>query len=242
MNSQDRRAEGRVDCKNGGLDRQALLKVDRLCGSQRVTEAIYRHVSQHAWAFDTRPLRVLDIASRDVSIPLRWAHRLTRRGRPIELTLARTGGDKSAGAAIAEARDAGLTVDMFPLESLTSPTPGGFDLVTSLHVLHRLNPHQAFRHLQTLQVSTTGPLVVCDYERSRLNRLLAIAASRISSRDKQVHQLADECIGNAFSLSEFQELAVDALARPVQVEHLFPCHFIGACSEQMVTEPVPAFA
>lgn len=243
MISRDRQAQRTADCVGRGPQcRRAAASADRLCGLRHVSEVVYRHIRRQAWATGSRPLSLLDVGSRDLSIPLGWAARLLREGRELELTLACLDDNFDQPDQIDAARRQGIPVHTVRLGSLTAPLPGGFDLVTSIHVFHQLTPHQAFCQMQSLQCSTAGPLIICDYERSRLNRWVVKLAARLRSRDRLVRRAADDCIGNAYSLPEFKELALAALARPVTVERVFPCHLLLACDAQMVSAAVPAFA
>jgi hypothetical protein len=62
------------------------------------------------------------------------------------------------------------------------------------------------------------------------------------SRDPMARRSTTDRILAAYSVAEFQRIAEDALARPVNVESLFPCHLMMSCEEQAVAEAVPAFA
>jgi hypothetical protein len=90
--------------------------------------------------------------------------------------------------------------------------------------------------------ATSGPLIVCDYARSVPNLWLAKLGCRAMLHGPAARQATIDSIRNAYSRQEFQQLAEQALARPVKMESLFPYHFAMSCEEQTISEPVPAFA
>jgi len=206
--------------------RQIGGSLKRLQSFSGVSGSIYRCIQRIPVTH--RPLRVLVIPTPDVEVPLSWAKRSRQSGREIELTLVNVLHNPSTDALISRAIDQDHSVKCIDIDLPSGNIPTGFDIVTSLYLMHRLRDDQIFRLLQSFAYASDGRLVVCDFARSRANALLARSAWR------SVHA--------SYSIDEFQQLAQRALSRPVQIHSVFPCHFIMACKEQTICEPVPAFA
>jgi len=221
---------------------QVTIGMERLRRFSGIDRVVFRQIDRYALALRNGPLRVLVVPATEIEIPLSWARESRKVGREIALTLIDVATSESARSRLDEAIREGYSINCVDGDATQSPFPVGFDLVTSLHFMHRLDDRQAFRQLQMMSGSTNGPLIVCDYARSKINLWLAKATSRVCSRSPIVHQSCEKQIRAAFSIDEFQRLAQAALARPVKVEPVFPCHFIMACKEKTVPVPMPAFA
>ncbi len=222
--------------------RLVTIGMDRMVRFGGIARIVHRHIDRHAMATPNRTLQVLVMPITAVEIPLGWARRSRKLGREIALTLVSADPDQCAESKIKAAIRDGYQIQCVEFEYQRMPTLTVFDLVVSLDWMHQLDRHQAFRQLQTMIGSTEGPLLVCDYARSRTNATLAKAASHLCSRSPIVHAAAESRIRGAYSIDEFRRLAEDALARPVNVRPLFPCHFIMTCDEKIISQPVPAFA
>ena len=206
--------------------RQISGSLKRLRMFSGVSGSVYRCI--HRIPVTHRPLRVLVIPTPNVEVPLSWAKHSRQSGREIDLTLVNVAHNPNADALISQAIDQGHSVKCVDIDLQSGKIPTGFDIVTSLYLMHRLRDDQVFRILQSFAYSSGGRLIVCDFARSRANVLLARSAWRT--------------VQASYSIDEFQLLAERALARPVQIRTFFPCHFIMACKEQTNSEPVPAFA
>jgi hypothetical protein len=207
-----------------------------------VARRIYRHIDRQAIAIANRPLRVLVVPTPNVEIPLSWAKRSRASRCEIELTLVDVPHSEFVRSHIDAAIADGYSINCVDVDCLHHPIPVGFDMVISIYLMHSLRSDEAFRQLQSMIGSTAGPLIVCDIARSHTNAWLAKLASRAVSRNPAVHELAEQHIRSAYSVDEFRRIAQSALARPVEVHSLFPCHFIMVCQEQTNSDPVPAFA
>jgi len=221
---------------------QLTIGIERLRRFSGIDRVVFRPIDRSALALQNGPLRLLVVPATDIEIPLFWARESRKVGREIALTLIDVAPSDSTRSRIDEAIGEGYSIKCVDGNTTQTTFPVGFDLVTSLHFMHQLDDGQAFRQLQMMSGSTNGPLIVCDYARSQANLWLAKAASRVCSRSPTVHQSIEKQIRIAYSIDEFQRLAQDALARPVKVEPVFPCHFIMACKEKTVPVPMPAFA
>ena len=215
-----------------------LARLNRISG---VASTMYRHLRRQALSQPNRPLTVLDVASGAGDVPISWAKKARRDGLNLQMTLL----DASAVAVEEQqrrARRAGVDVLSLQHDCLKTPLPAGFDVVTSSLFMHHLDDHQVFKLLQSMQAATDGAMIVCDLERSRLNLALVSIGARLVTRSSVVHTDASLSVRGAFSLEEFRQLANSALARPVRIKRAFPCRFIATFEEEVVPEPVPAFA
>jgi ubiquinone/menaquinone biosynthesis C-methylase UbiE len=240
------------DQQPGLMDDPKLAKPDReraLAGLARlnrvsgVAGAMYHHLRRYArvHALENRPLSVLDVASGAGDIPLAWGRRAKREGLNMQLTLL------DSNSVVVEAqqqRARRMDVEVLSLQHdcLKTPLPAGFDVVTCSLFLHQLDEHQAFRLLQEMQSATENAMVICDLERSRTNLVVVQIASRLLTRSKIVHHDAANIVRSAYTMNEFEDLAQNALARPIRVRRVFPCRMLAICDEQTVSQPVPAFA
>lgn len=222
---------------------RALAGWARLNRISGVAGAMYRHLRRYALtsAGDNRPLTILDVASGAGDIPLAWVRRAKREGLNMQLTLL------DSNSVVLEvqqrrARRLGLEILSLQHDCLKTPLPSGFDVVTCSLFLHRLDEHQAFRLLQEMQAATENAMVICDLERSRTNLLVVQIASRLVTRSRIVHHDAARIVRSAYTMKEFEELAQNALARPIRVQRIFPCRMLAVCDEQTVRQPALAFA
>jgi hypothetical protein len=230
------------DCRLSDEDRRrALIASQRIHRFSGVARVVYRYIDRHA-AIHSGPLRILVVPCPDIEIPLSWARRSRKSGTLIEYVLVNVDPHDAVRSKIDLAIAQGDAIECIDLDCSRGSIPAGFDLIVSMYCMHRLREDQIFRQLQSMITSTGGPLLVCDYARSTTNVWLAKIASGVLSRNPTVRQSAANHILTAYSIDEFQRVAEEALARPVKVEPLFPCHFIMACEEKAIPEAVPAFA
>lgn len=208
-------------------------KLRQICGTWKmlrrlsgISSTVYRYIDRIATA--QRPTRVMVVPTHDAEIPLSWAKRSRLAGREIDLTLVNVSHDPSTDALISQRIDEGYAIQCVELDLPNDRLPTGFDVVTSLYLMHQLREDQVFRRLQTFACASDGPLVVCDFARSQVNAWLAQSASPL--------------VRASYSIDEFRRLAERALARPIHIRSAFPCHFVMVCEEQTKSEPVPAFA
>lgn len=220
---------------------RAMAGLSRLNRCTGIASVMYRHLRRQARALRGRPLCVLDVASGAGDVPIAWARRAQRDGLNLQLTLL----DVSATAVDEQqrrARAAGVNVLSLQHDCLKSPLPGGFDVVTCSLFMHHLDDHQAFCLLQSMQAATDDAILICDLERSAMNLALVRIASQLVTRSPIVHSDAVTSVRGAYTPAEFQSIAADALARPVRVKRVFPCRFLVTFEEEVVVDPVAAFA
>ena len=186
-------------------------------------------------------LKVLDVASGSGDVPIGWIARAKRQGWNIDLTCL----DNRSTACEEQQRRArrhGLSVNSIQQDCLTHSLPTGFDVVTCSLFFHHLTNTQVFQLLQSLQAASSGGLVLCDLERSRLNLEMVRIASHCLTRSPVVHYDATTSVRAAFTINEFQTIASSALARPFRIHRVFPCRFVLTASELIAKGAIPAFA
>ncbi|GAA4461978.1 methyltransferase domain-containing protein [Novipirellula rosea] len=220
------------------------VRMDELRLNQvtRVADALYPLITRYqSSAAGGRPLTVLDVSSGNGDLAVRWAVKAARDRRDIRITTVDTNRH-----AIEEqqrlAKRSAVEVRSIQLDCFQSPLPHGFDVVISTMLMHRLDDSQAFRLLQSMQVSCQRAMIVCDFKRSRLNCALVNVASRLLVRSAVCRHDAVARIHSSFSEPEIARIARSALGRPVNIRPLLPCHFVLVADEAVQTEMVPAFA
>ena len=220
---------------------QALRGLARLNRASGIESSMFRMIRRFLRERPDRRLRVLDVASGSGDVPIAWVRRARREGWRLDLTLA----DNRQTACDEQQRRAALgdvSVQSIQLDCLAGSLPTGFDVVTCSLFFHHLTNPQVFQLLQNMQASTSGGLLLCDLERSRLNMELVRIASRCLTRSPVVHHDAITSVRAAFTMNEFREIASSALARPFEMKRVFPCRFVLVTTEATSKSPVPAIA
>ena len=217
---------------------RGLARLNRLSG---IGPSLFRSIRGFVQHRPDRRLRVLDVASGSGDVPIRWVRKATREGWKLDLTLL----DNRQTACDEQQRRAseqGVSVTSIQSDCLTQPLPSGFDVVTSSLFFHHLSNPQVFQLLQAMQSASSGGLILCDLERSRINLELVRLASRCLSRSTVVHHDALASVRAAFTMSEFSGLASSALGRPFRIHRVFPSRFVLITKESVVRSPIPAIA
>ncbi|MCP4890779.1 methyltransferase domain-containing protein [Rubripirellula sp.] len=221
--------------------RQALAGLARLNRCSGVASTMYRYLRRFASSFGDRPLTVLDVASGSGDVPLSWLQRAKRDQWQLQLTML----DISSTAVEEQenrAKKLGVSALSLQQDCLNGPLPGGFDLVTCSLFMHHLDEQQVFRLLQSMQAAAQHGMVVCDLERSQFNLMLVNLGAKLLSRSRVVHHDAAASVRAAFTSGEFEQIARQALARPIRMHRAFPCRFIAVVAETAVEQPVPTLA
>ncbi|MGB7327050.1 MAG: methyltransferase domain-containing protein [Rubripirellula sp.] len=215
-----------------------LAKLNQFTG---VAAAMYRHLRINARARKSSPMRVLDLASGAGDVPIAWARRARREGLRLQITTL----DLSSSAIEEQQRrasDAGVTIKSLQMDCLSGPLPCGFDFVTCSMLMHRLEQRQAVRLLQSMQATSEDGILVCDFDRSRLNLCLVSTGVHLLSRSPVVHEDIAARVRSSFTADEFKNVAESSLGRPVRVRRVLPCHFLVTLEARSVPETTVAFA
>ncbi|TWU26190.1 hypothetical protein Pla52o_00420 [Novipirellula galeiformis] len=219
--------------------RISMARWNRFTG---IADGLYRQIARYQIAHrGRRPLRVLDVSTGNGDLAVRWAVQAARHRCDLHITSV----DPNAHS-IAEqqrlAKQSQVEVQSVQLDCIASPLPCGFDVVVCSMLMHRLDEAQAFRLLQSIQFSAQQAVIVCDLNRSRLNHALVKLASRLCTRSHVYRHDAVAGIQAAFSEQEISRIAQSALARPIQLRPLFPCHFLLVADETVDPVVASAFA
>jgi 2-polyprenyl-3-methyl-5-hydroxy-6-metoxy-1,4-benzoquinol methylase len=204
----------------------ALARINWLSASARILwPAIRRLCRDRQKAGDTRPVRVLDVATGGGDVPVR----LWRQARRREIALEISGCDFSAVAlehAHRQAERSGADVRFFSLDVLAEPIPTGYDILTCSLFLHHLDEEQALILLRKLRESAGTLALVNDLARGLVGWWAAYLGSRILTRSPVVHVDALLSVEGAFTPAEALALAHQAEWGGATVGRRFPFRYL----------------
>ena len=214
---------------------------------RRVADVLFGRLVHYSEFVNDRPLRVFDLNSRSGKIPIRIACRAKSFGLNLDITM--TFCDPSQQGIqqeLAERMDVVVRSMRF---DLARPSIPSCDVILCDSVLHLLDEHQVFTLLQAMQQSADRAFLVSDLKRSRVNALLLPLQARLLSGPRNLfrpvcpasHDMA-ALVRSSYTPAEVEKIAHMALARPVQMESLFPGHFLLIADETIVPVATPAFA
>lgn len=216
-----------------GLDpndhRQALegiARINRISASPRILWPPVRDLARlRRKAGDTRPLRVLDVATGGGDVPSGLWRLGQRKGLPVEVA----GCDFSPVALeYARATAARLQADVqfFQLDLLTDPIPQGYDVITCSLFLHHLDEEQAVTVLRKMREAAGTLALVNDLARGKLGWWAAYFGSRLLTRSPMVHVDALLSVEGAFTPDEALAVAHKAGWDGAEVRRKFPFRFL----------------
>ena len=220
--------------------RWALKGLARLNRFSGVEGLMFRAIRRIARSRADGKLSLLDVASGSGDVPIGWVRRAEKEGWRLDVTLV----DNRQVACDEQQRLAGkvgVSVKSLQCDCLRETLPSGFNVVTSSLFFHHLNDSEVFQLLQAMQLASSGSMVLCDLERSKINFALVALASRCLTRSPVVHYDALASVRAAFTIDEFGSIARSALARPVRIQRAVPCRFLVTVDEVAAEERIPAF-
>jgi 2-polyprenyl-3-methyl-5-hydroxy-6-metoxy-1,4-benzoquinol methylase len=172
---------------------------------------------------NSRPTRILDLATGGGDLPVYLGVKAQRLGIPIELT----GIDRSS-TALASARAladrSGIDVKWDCLDVTRDAIPPA-DWITCSLFLHHLPDDQVVALIRSMAAAASKGIVVNDLERSYLNRGLVWLGSRLVSRSPVVHRDSDRSVCAGFTMEEITRLLESAGLDGARPERRFPCRF-----------------
>jgi SAM-dependent methyltransferase len=207
---------------------RGLGRINRLSRSASILWPAIAHLAESQ---QSRPVRVLDIASGGGDVPIELAARSRRAGLDIQLE----GCDISAVAvafAAQAASDAGVPVRFFPLDALNEPLPEDYDILMCSLFLHHLAEDEAITLLRKMAGTASSLILVNDLLRSPLGYWLAWAGCRILSRSPVVHHDGPASAWSAFRLVEARSLAQRAGLVGARLERRWPLRFLLTWSRE----------
>jgi 2-polyprenyl-3-methyl-5-hydroxy-6-metoxy-1,4-benzoquinol methylase len=216
-----------------GLDAEAhhqalngIARINRISSSAGILWPPIRDLCRtRRKAGDTRPVRVLDVATGGGDVPVGIWQRAKQKGLQLEVA----GCDFSPLAiehAKQTAKNAGADVSFFQLDLLNEPIPTGYDVITCSLFLHHLNEVQALQVLGKMRDAAGSLALVNDLARGWRGWLAAYLGSRILSRSPVVHVDAPLSVEGAFTPEEALDLARRAGWNEAGVRRQFPFRFL----------------
>jgi 2-polyprenyl-3-methyl-5-hydroxy-6-metoxy-1,4-benzoquinol methylase len=176
-------------------------------------------------AGDTRPLRVLDIATGGGDVPAGIWRRAHRKGFPVEVS-----GCDVSPLAIEHAKSTavrlGAQVTFFDLNVLKDPIPAGYDVVMCSLFLHHLTEEEAVTVLGKMREAAGSLVLVNDLSRGWLGWWAARIGTRILTRSQIVHFDGVVSVEGAFTPDEALALAHKAGWDGATVEGRFPFRYL----------------
>lgn len=207
------------------LHRQALQGLARLNRFTGVASEMYRRIRSIGEGVSGRPVKLLDVASGSGDLPISWALRAKRERLDLEITTIDFS-ELAIEEQIRRSEDAGVTIRAICGDCIAADLPTGYDLCTNSLFLHHLSEEQAVALIRKM-ANSAAHVVLCDLERTWLNRLQVMLASRLVTRSPIVHFDARCSIEGAFSKQEFSQLLHTACQQRIAVRRLLPCRMIA---------------
>ena len=195
---------------------RGLARLNRLSGAGR---AVYDAMADlTARATPERPVRVLDLASGGgdgaIALASRGGGRVRVHGCDVS--------ERAVHRATAAARQAGVAARFFVRDVVREPLPEGYDVITCSLFLHHLATDTAGDLLKRMRTAAGCRVIIDDLHRSRLNRALVAAASRLVTRCDVVHVDGVRSVRAAFTAMELRQLADEAGLRGARIRRRHP--------------------
>ena len=186
----------------------------------------YRVLLHHAEKFLKehqldRPFTVLDAATGSADQPVALVRLARRLGVPIQITAIDINSKmlKMAKDEIYEYPE----IHLVQCDVLALPFKDeGFDLAVNNLSLHHFTWDNAVAILKSIYKSARLGFLVNDLHRSRLAHAVIFLLTRIFTRNRLTRYDAPVSVMNAFTPSEFRELAIQAKIYPFEIHRHFP--------------------
>lgn len=204
----------------------ALARVNRISLSWRNLWPPIRELCRaRTQAGNSRPVRVLDIATGGGDVPVQLWLKARAKGYALEVA-----GCDFSPVALGHAREYAkrerADVSFFQVNLLEEPVPSGYDVITTSLFLHHLNEEQALIVLRKMRESAGTLALVNDLARCRLGWLAAYFGTRLLSRSRMVHVDGPRSVEGAFKPAEALALAHRAGWDNAIVRSKFPFRFL----------------
>lgn len=174
-----------------------------------------------------RSWRLLDVGAGAGDLPIALWRKARRAGIRLEVE----GCDKSSRAVEHARRRAELAqvpAKFFQCDALTTPLPGGFDIVISSLFLHHLDEAGAIELLRRKAAAAGSLMLVNDLERSWAGFTLAYWGVRLLTRCDVVHVDGPQSVAGAFRLDEVRGLCRAAGLEGFTLARRWPCRYLLA--------------
>lgn len=186
----------------------------------------YRVLLHHAEIFlkahkEDRPFTVLDAATGSADQPMALARLARKLGIPIHITAIDINA-KMLKMAREEIRQY-PEIRLVQCDILNLPFKDeGFDLAVNNLSLHHFSWDNAVAILKSIYKSARLGILVNDLHRSRIAHAVIFLLTRIFTRNRLTRYDAPVSVMNAFTPSEFRELAQQAEIEPIEIHRHFP--------------------
>lgn len=183
-------------------------------------------------------ISLLDIATGGGDVPIALARLAAAEGlclqvsgadisaRAIEMCQRRAAGSQGAQSPCAQSKGAGLQARFFELDALHGSIPERYDVVTANLFTHHLDPPDVITLLQRMAGCANKLVIVNDLERSWLNYVQVMIATRLLSASPVVHYDGPTSVRAAYTVAEFKQMGEDAGLQNCRVEKRFPCRLL----------------
>ena len=168
-----------------------------------------------------RPFTVLDAATGSADQPVALVRLARRLGVPIQITAIDINSKmlKMAKDEICEYPE----IRLVQCDLLALPFKDeGFDLAVNNLSLHHFTWDNAVAILKSIYKSARLGFLVNDLHRSRIAHAVIFLLTRIFTRNRLTRYDAPVSVMNAFTPSEFRELAIQAKIYPFEIHRHFP--------------------
>lgn len=202
----------------------ALTGLERLNAASGAVRQIWSAIHPLYEGSD-RQISLLDIATGGGDVPLGLARLAATEGRSLQVS----GADISQRAielCQRRAAEAGLEACFFPLDALHGTIPEHYDVVTANLFTHHLDPPDVIALLKRMSESAARLLIISDLERSWLNYVQVIIATRLLSTSPVVHYDGPTSVRAAYTLAEFKQMGDSAGLQYCRVERRYPCRLL----------------
>lgn len=182
-------------------------------------------IANAARQIQTRPLRLLDIATGSADIPIALMKLSAKEGISLEIDACDIS-QRALSIAAAQCDASKTSLRLFRHDILANDLPEKYDIVMCSQFLHHLTDAAASAVLHKMMRAATNRVVVLDLERSRLNWLQVWLATRCLSRSRVVHFDGPQSVRAAFTVPELNALAQAAGFSKVEIRRKWPCRFV----------------
>ncbi|HBE69252.1 MAG TPA: nucleotide-binding protein [Planctomycetaceae bacterium] len=174
---------------------------------------------------ENQQLSILDVATGSADLPIA----LSRFGAGAGVDLTISASDVSPTAlevARRQAQDQGADIKLIEHDVVQQDIAGKFDFVMCSQFLHHLTEAEVINVLRRMRSAARRRVIVIDLLRSWANYYQVWLATRLLSRSPIVHFDGPQSIRAAFTLPEFERLAIEAGFRDYKLSFRWPCRFV----------------
>ena len=207
------------------LHQQALMGLRRGHWISGTAATLWKPIHRLADQAPESTLRILDVACGGGDVAVALAVRARRFGISIDISgcdISQTAIDRAMRTASAHS----VQANFFRADAVSSPLPGGYDIVYSSLFLHHLDDADAVKLLQSMKQAAGRMVLVNDVIRSRLGYVLMWCGLCLLTRSRICHVDGLRSVRAAFTLKEVQEIATRAKLNSAVLTRHWPQRFL----------------